>query len=142
MAVLNFNAALFDSQCTPDPLPELPEDNFPPDCGLSADQKSMLGMHSEWLGVLDSPAKVVKHWELLNEQRAAKVALEAKERSKDPVERARIAEARGTHTTVVNAARVRWREAVAERERVVAEHNAKVKALHDEFTRLKHAQVI
>lgn len=145
MALLNFDAVAFESQQLPEPLPALEDDPFPANCGLTADQKSDLGKVSDFVGLMDTPAKVVEHWRLLAEHRAAQRVqqerMEAQARKRDPVERARLQEAKAAHDTVVSAARVAWRDAVATRNKVVAEHNAIVKALHDEFIRLKTLKV-
>lgn len=136
MAHINFNAQEFDSQQIPAPLPEY-VDPFPADCGLTADQKTDLGKHSEFVGLMDTPAKVVSHWAQVAVYRAQREQLLASETKKDPVQRAKEAQARAEHNHVVMQANLAWREAVAKRKRILLEQDELVRIAHEAFSRAK-----
>jgi uncharacterized membrane protein YqiK len=143
MAQINFDAAQYDPAGMPATLPTAQDDPFPPNCGLSADQKSLLGTTSAYpgLGLLDTPDKVIRHWELLNAERAQRKAIEDADRAKaeryDPVKSAARMERKQAHERAVFEANQAWRTAVAERTRVVTECDAKVAAARAEYQRIK-----
>jgi hypothetical protein len=140
MAHINFNAQEFDSQQIPDALPEY-VDPFPADCGLTADQKSDLGKHSEFVGHMDTPAKVVSHWAHVAQARAQREQLLASETKKDPLQRAKEAQAKAERNHVVMQANIAWREAVAQRKRILLEQDELVRAAHEAYSRAKMGAV-
>lgn len=148
MAELNFDVLAFDSQQLPDTLPapaptRAPEQQCPTAIVLTAEQQESLGLHSDYIGLMDTPEKVLEHYRLLGEerkQRAAQAQAEQQHKERyDPVVRAERAQTRAELLAVANAANVAWREAVSERRRVLAVADAKVLAAREAYKRAKAA---
>lgn len=142
MAELNFNALEFESQQIPAPLPLLEADPFPADCGLTADQKSDLGKHSEWLGLMDTPAKVIAHWKLVAEHRAEREAMLAKlnKTKRTPEQRDARKQQLAEHDNVVNALRDVWRAKCAERNALLKKMDEEVRIAHKAFAEAKNSK--
>ena len=104
---------------------------------LTEDQAFSLGKHSDWIGLMDTEEKVLKHYVLLTEHRKAKHAQDQAELAKSPVERARVKQLKDAQSNVVNEARIVWREACAARDASAAHHKAIVDAAHTKFMALR-----
>jgi signal transduction protein with GAF and PtsI domain len=126
MAALPFDVLLHDSQAIPDSLPgAIPETVYISHTGeqfdrtgLSDDQASNLGYTSGFagIGLLDSPAKVLRHLALHDAQKAA-LAAQAIANAPKPTaqERAAKADTRKSKAAVVEAHNMAWRDAIRKR---------------------------
>lgn len=120
MAKLEFDATKFTPNVTVPQIPAPPVPPAPQTAGeivLTSEQASYLGGNSAFLGVLDTPAKVLRHLELRAEDKAriaqATAALNVVRVTAE--QRAVLAAAKQSKALLVEAANKAWREAVRER---------------------------
>lgn len=135
MAELNFTA-----QTNAPTQPQAPglQPVWPSDCTLSPDQRSLLGTNSMFLGVLDTPAKVIEHWRLADiargEQTRAQAALTENKAELRAQQREAKEAARVVKQQVADAARAKWKAAIENRRLRIVELDAEVKAAHDAYS--------
>lgn len=115
-------------------------DTFPADCELNEEHKHILGLQSQFVGFMDTPAKVIEHWKLVRKQQAAAEAADA-ELAKSDREAQREAKraADAQRTAFMEAARQEWKKAVEARRVAVLQWDEYVRSRHNAYTAARNA---
>jgi hypothetical protein len=131
MAQLNFNAVDYEQQSQPAPQPNPALAMlWPKSCTLTDEQKSVFGHTSNFVGVMDTAAKVEEHWFILEGMRADAAKREQKNVLKDPVLLADQIAKRGQQAAITEAARGAWKNAIEARRVAMLAHDEIVRELH------------